>query len=584
MKESLKRAASKASIQTEAVHLLTNISDKSDAQLAARWKSRMLTDLQTKLAAAERWEDFKTCEKIYTEIKLWESYDLEKPKTVQRLSWEYKEDMKAVEEARQVRKVRKAARSNDQRDLEDAKIQRKHFVQLLSEGLDEAVKKHDYTMAQTLHKKREALQGTPLIKDKSSCHRCLCGADIDSDDENLLDDGADDAGTVDMVSESKLAMGERSHCVCASATTCACPKHIFGEEELNEYRECFMEVDTHDTNRIDRDQFVHLMLIMNKKTDAGSTTAPEDLKREFLTLFESADMQTNSSGHLNFDDFCRFIHTGIQDSDVTEAAKLAFDALDKDNDKHISSAEIVSFMAATDAPGAPASECTTEEQAKLMIKEAETYFGANQFDGQLSFEEFVEALQLSTKDDAKDAGPLPKSRLDWVKMRKKLRMAQTVGMLRGEAVMGYSSDVTHHHDKNHEIAAAKPRCIVLPNSVIRHSWDGVSMLFLVYLMCILPIRLGFDLQNEHLNWMHIIALIMVRPGILFDWIVANSLRKFLLCCCCCYCCCRRCCCCRSCCCCCGRSCCCRRCCRRCCCGCGRSRSRATATAAAAACD
>ena len=100
---------------------------------------------------------------------------------------------------------------------------------------------------------------------------------------------------------------------------------------------------------------------------------------------------------------------------------------------------------------------------------------------------------------------LPKTRELWRKLRLKLKLAETVGLLKNEAVMGYSDSVrvasngtdgTSTAEKRKQEARLRQQCcIVMPNSFFRVVWDLLSAGFLIYLLIVLPVVIGMDLRE-----------------------------------------------------------------------------------------
>eukprot|EP01052_Picozoa_sp_SAG31_P013035 SAG31_NODE_774_length_12192_cov_26.736128_12_plen_273_part_00 len=173
----------------------------------------------------------------------------------------------------------------------------------------------------------------------------------------------------------------------------------------------------------------------------------------------------------------------------------------------------------------------TEEKAELMIEEAELCserHGQHQthgddLDRQLTYDEFVAVLSVLDNNEndpssSISAADLPTTRVLWLKLRLRLKLAETVSLLKNEAVMGYKQNLSDASVRGDGKNTAEQRrqdahikqqwCMILPDSWIRVLWDVISACFLVYLLIVLPVVIGMDIEVDYGGTMHIIDLVM----------------------------------------------------------------------------
>jgi hypothetical protein len=213
---------------------------------------------------------------------------------------------------------------------------------------------HDYATASLKYKQLISLQAKPLL---AKHHRYNCWG-------KAVEDEMDDEGTameLELAPESVIAGAnqyeEEEHFRTAPLS------ELLPSDELQTYQKCFEQIGVdYRTEQLDSMQFQHLMEDLSHRSRGAQSDEPhmapaldhEELHRVFTDIEQSGD----GDGKISFDEFCRSVAKASSDSSLTEVARLAFDALDNDNDKHISSAELLGFMTAmynpADAGNVPA--------------------------------------------------------------------------------------------------------------------------------------------------------------------------------------------------------------------------------------
>jgi hypothetical protein len=85
----------------------------------------------------------------------------------------------------------------------------------------------------------------------------------------------------------------------------------------------------------------------------------------------------------------------------------------------------------------------------------------------------------------------PTTRPLWQLFKKKAKTAQSIGLLRSQAVMGYSGvdETSREIEKAVQNEQRRQlRFVIMPDSQFRSFWDLLQMIFLVYIAITSPIR------------------------------------------------------------------------------------------------
>ena len=306
---------------------------KSTREIAESHRRIQIQKLRLRLKGCEASHDYLGAERIYHIMQTWESKDLVNPAVVAELVRLDANEQEMARQGKERLKQQKERRQERKETFEALQMQRQENQRQLKAELADAVKVYDYKTARLLYKQLATLKARPLVE-KEEQHTCFGDAVHADDDDEIPELG------LELVPESVIAGtadGQDDTDIMETPLS-----ELLDEDELQSYRDCFRKLGLSQTGEVDQHQFGQLMTMIAQRSHNSVDDKIELDDDELNRVFKGCD--SNGDGFISFDEFCRAIAKASVDSSDFEVARLAFDALDNDGDRHIQSEELVGFM------------------------------------------------------------------------------------------------------------------------------------------------------------------------------------------------------------------------------------------------